>query len=93
MRLYLIGVLALSMLTLSGCGDSTTSGASRVHQGTSDAGENIRMEQGRAYIIQKGDKIEKISQNPELKIEANLKTGKSIVTLISGTASIVRGTN
>jgi len=41
-------------------------------------------------IYKKGDEIEKISENPELKIDANLNSGKTTVTLINGEAAIIK---
>ena len=53
-------------------------------------GQNIRMEKGVPYEVNKGDQIEKISDNPNLKIESNLETGKTVVMLISGEAAIIK---
>ena len=72
---------------LSGCGDDSKSAV--VVDG-SEVSKNIRMERGKAYQIQKGDQIEKISENPELKIDSNLTSGKSTVTLLKGEAAIIR---
>ena len=72
---------------LSGCGDDSKRAVA------TDGGKvskNIRMELGKAYQIQKGDQIEKISENPELKIDSNLTSGKSTVTLLKGEAAIIR---
>lgn len=80
---------ALLALSLSGCG--TSSDNSTVSADSSDVGSNIRMERNVPYVAQKGDEIEKISENPKLKIDSNLATGKSVITLISGSAAIIRG--
>ena len=47
------------------------------------------MEINTPYIVQKGDEIEKLSDNTELKIDSNLVSGKSVVTLLRGSASII----
>ena len=73
---------------LSGCGDDSKSAV--VVDG-SEVSKNIRMERGKAYRIQKGDRIEKISENPELKVDSDLDKGESTVTLLSGEAAIIRG--
>ena len=81
-------ITAVSIFTLAGCGGG--SNFSPVSEGSDSAGHNIRMEKNVAYDIQKGDEIEKISENPELKVDANLSSGKTTVTLISGEAAIIK---
>ena len=81
-------ITAAALLVLSGCGDD-----SNVVVDRGDVAKNIRMEQGKAYRIQKGDQIEKISKNPQLKIDSNLTSGESSITLISGEAAIIRIVN
>ncbi len=83
-KLYIVTVIVLA---LAGCEDNSSSVV--VNRG--DFNKNIRMEQGKAYKIQKGDQIEKISENPQIKIDSNLTSGESSVTLLSGEASIIRG--
>ncbi len=80
---------ALLALSFSGCGGSST--GSNISNSASDLGNNIRMERNKPYTVEKGDQIEKISDNPKLKIDSNLTSGKSIVTLLSGSAAIIRG--
>lgn len=80
-------IITVIVLALAGCEDDSSSVA--VNRG--DLNKNIRMEQGKAYKVQKGDQIEKISENPQIKIDSNLTSGESIVTLLSGEASIIRG--
>ena len=80
-------IITVIVLALAGCGDDSSSAAVN----RDDLNKNIRMEQGKAYKVQKGDQIEKISKNPQIKIDSNLTSGESIVTLLSGEASIIRG--
>ena len=82
-------ISALVALSLSGCGGSSDN--STVSADNSNVGSNIRMERNVQYVVKKGDEIEKISENPKLKINSNLLTGKSVVTLLSGSAAIIRG--
>jgi len=83
-RFYLIAAI---LLMLAGCSDDSKR-AVAVDGGKMS--KNIRMERGKTYQIQKGDQIEKISENPELKIDSNLTSGKSMVTLLKGEAAIIR---
>lgn len=82
-KLYLI---VIAFIVLIGCENDA-----RFMHDRDKIGKNIRMEQGKVYKIQKGDQIEKISENPQLKIDSNLTSGESSVTLLSGEASIIRG--
>ena len=77
----------LAVITFSGCGGSTNSSTTATNN--SDVGKNTRMEINTPYIVQKGDEIEKLSDNTELKIDSNLVSGKSVVTLLRGSASII----
>ena len=81
-KLYIISV---TLLALAGCEDVA------IDRG--DVSKNIKMEQGKVYQIQKGDQIEKISEGTQLKIDSNLTSGESSVTLLSGAAAIMRGVN
>jgi len=76
-------IVALSLAFVGCQSDSTVSDKN-------DYGTNIRMAKGVTYKIEKGDEIEKISDNPEIKIESNLDTGETNATLLSGEASIIR---
>jgi len=78
---------ALLAIGFSGCGSTSTD----MNNNVSDVDNNIRMERNKSYDIEKGDKIEKISENPKIKIDSNLDTGKSSVTLLSGSAVIIKG--
>ena len=82
-------ISALLAVSFSGCGGSSTD--TNIRDTASNLGSNIRMERNKPYSIEKGDQIEKISENPKLKIDSNLDTGKSTVTLLSGSAAIIRG--
>jgi hypothetical protein len=51
---------------------------------------NVRMQRDIPYTINKGDEIEKLSANPKIKLESDLNSGKTIVTLLSGEAAIIK---
>ena len=78
-------VSLISIFTFTGCGDNKSP-----FDYSSNLGRNIRMEKNKPYEVKKGDQIEKISENPELRIEANLTSGMTTVTLINGEASIIK---
>ncbi len=80
---------ALLALSFSGCQGVSTD--TNIDSSASNLGSNIRMERNKPYSIEKGDQIEKISENPKLKIDSDLVTGKTTVTLISGSAAIIKG--
>ena len=82
-------ITALLAVGFSGCGSTSTD--ANMLDSTSNLGSNIRMERNKPYVVEKGDQIEKISENPKLKIDSNLDTGKSTITLLSGSAAIIRG--
>lgn len=82
-------ISALLAVSFSGCGSSSTD--ANIRDTASNLGSNIRMERNKPYSVEKGDQIEKISENPKLKIDSNLDTGKSTITLLSGSAAIIRG--
>jgi len=86
-----INLLIATLLAIgfSGCGSTSTD--ANIRNNSSDLGSNTRMERDKPYTVEKGDQIEKISENPKLKIESNLDNGKSTVTLLSGSAAIIRG--
>ena len=84
MKLLKFLTAVYTLLLLSGCGGSSSTKLK------SDLGSNIRMAKGVPYEVNKGDQIEKISDNPNLKIESNLDSGKTVVTLISGEAAIIK---
>ncbi len=79
-------IITLIMLAFSGCnGGADSSAASSASKSASEF-----MQKNKIYEVKRGDKIVKISQNPQLKIYSNLDTGKTEVELISGEAEIVR---
>lgn len=87
MKILIKIVTVLSAIfALSGCNNSSTKTAVV----SENLGKNISMVTNKAYVIKKGDVIEKISSNPELKMSSNLATGETTVTLLSGDASIIR---
>ncbi len=51
---------------------------------------NIRMSLHREYIVQKGDEIEKLSDDAELKIVSDFDTNTTKVRLLSGEAAIIK---
>ncbi len=80
-------VTSIASLYLTGCGgDNSTTQYTAKENGT-----NTRMQRDLPYEVNKGDQIEKISQNPELKIESNLQSGKTTVTLLNGEAALIKG--
>ena len=81
--IYLLSLISVFMI--NGCG-----GSNSPFDSSSNVGHNIRMEKNRAYDVQQGDSVEKISENPELQVDANLSSGKTTVTLISGEAAIIK---
>lgn len=79
-------VTCIASLYITGCGgDSSTT-----QNTTKESSTNTRMQRDLPYEVNKGDQIEKISQNPELKIESNLQSGKTTVTLINGEAALIK---
>ena len=86
-KIYLGAAIVLALL--SGCDSTPTSSEKTLS--SNNYGTNTRMEIGKVYTLQKGDRIEKISDEPELKIDANLSSGKSQVVLLGGAAAIIRG--
>ena len=56
--------------------------------GSNDTSTKNMMELGHYYTIHKGDTIVRESDNAQLSMETNLKTGKTIVALLSGSAII-----
>ena len=77
-------VLISMFLNACGGGGGSTSG-NNDNQGT-----NERMERGKVYKINKGDEIEKLSDDPKIEVTSNLKTGETEVKLISGEAALIR---
>ncbi len=89
MKILIKIVTVLSAIfALSGCNsdNKTTASVSL----SKNFEKNISMVTNKAYVIKKGDIIEKVSNNPEFKMSSNLATGETIVTLLSGEASIIR---
>ena len=76
-----------SLLALVGC-DSSTDDTNAVSN--KELPTNIRMDRNKPYTVEKGDEIEKLPSNPNLKIESDLNSGKTIVTLLSGEAAIIK---
>jgi len=75
-------------IVFSACGGSDSTSVSIVNNST--YGTNERMILNKSYTIDKGDEIEKLSDNTKLELSSNLETGKTEVKLISGEASIIR---
>ena len=86
-----INIIITALLAVGFSGCVSTSTDANMLDSTSNLGSNIRMERNKPYVVEKGDQIEKISENPKLKIDSNLDTGKSTITLLSGSAAIIRG--
>jgi len=84
----IIKVTALAILALffTACGGSTES----TNIDKTNYGTNERMVPNEEYIVNSGDKIEKLSENPVIETTSDLSTGKTIAKLISGEASIIR---
>ncbi len=87
-KLNLVMVILVTII-FTGCGGTSTN--SEISNTSNNLGTNIRMERDKQYTIEKGDQIEKLSENPKLKIDSNLDTGVTTVTLLSGSAAIIRG--
>ncbi|HGZ70186.1 MAG TPA: hypothetical protein ENK74_02210 [Nitratifractor sp.] len=89
MNKNILVVITLSTLFfLNGCGGD--SGSSKSKQSTADIPSNIPMEMNRAYTIQKGDEIEKLSEGTEVQVVSDLNSSKTTATLLSGKAAILR---
>ena len=88
---YLISILAIFIFSGCGGGDSVSSNASNeTPNNIKQKIETINMQKNRAYIVKKGDKIEKVSSNPVIKMQSELGSDKTVVTLISGEAKIIK---
>jgi ABC-type phosphate/phosphonate transport system substrate-binding protein len=86
-KLLLCAVVFISIF--SGCGGGGESSNKKSSANVNQIQNGIKMEQNRVYFIEKGDEIKKISSNPVIKIEAELGSNKTKVTLISGEALII----
>jgi uncharacterized protein YcfL len=87
---YLIVVISL---IFSGCGGSSSDKIASIKNQNNSIKPTLKtidMKKDRAYIIKKGDKIEKISSNPVIKMQSELGSDKTTVTLISGKAKIIK---
>ena len=84
-KIVLILSSTLSLFLFTACGSSTP----EQYTNQENLGTNIRMQRGVPYEVKKGDEIEKLSSNPKLKIDTNLSSGKTTVTLIDGEAAII----
>ncbi len=94
---YIIALLIVAIF--SGCGGSDSSSAIK-KDSSNEAFEDksikkeepniIVMQKNRAYFIEKGDKIVKVSSSPIIKIQAELGNKKTAVTLVSGEAKIIK---
>jgi len=84
-KIIILNIAFVSSLLFTGCGGGSSPLSSR-----QDLGINTRMEKNKAYEVNEGDKVEKISDNPEIKVDSDLDSGKTTVTLISGEAAIIK---
>jgi len=85
MKKYLF--LSIVAVIFSACGGSVDN---NIKDSASNLGTNERMLTGVTYKINSGDEIEKLSKNPQIEINSNLKTGETTAKLISGEAAIIR---
>jgi hypothetical protein len=82
-----ISAIAIISMFLNACGGG---GSNNNNIDKSNYGTNERMVKDKVYTVNKGDEIEKLSDNPQLEIKSDLKTGKTEVKLLSGEASLIR---
>lgn len=84
------GLLILfTLLSLNGCGGGSSSGSGG--GGTPPSGPSeVDMQQNRQYTVYPGDKIIKTSDNAEVTISHKDGQQRSTVTLIAGSAQIIR---
>ena len=80
--------LLIAML-FTACGGSNSTPSSAADS-SDQYGTNERMLIGKTYTINNNDEIEKISDNPQIEIVNDLKSGITTAKLISGEASIIR---
>jgi len=80
-RKLIVSAILTAVLQFSGCDSSDSA---------SVYGTNERMVTNVPYVVNSGDEIENISVNPEIKMESDLTSNKTTITLISGEASIIR---
>ena len=86
-RVKLLSTTALSILLLAGCGE----GSNKSVFGT-DAGDAIiNMYQGETTQIQKGDKLVPDNANTRVKVEHILDDDTKYVTILEGSATLLRG--
>lgn len=85
----LTAITLSALFFLNGCGDDSISSKS-TQQSIAETPSNIPMEMNRAYNIQKGDEIEKLSEGTEIQIVSDLNSSKTTATLLSGKAAILR---
>ena len=85
-KLIKIATLVVVSVFFTACGSSSTTTAA--NQG--DYGTNERMITNKAYKINSGDEIEKISDNPTIEVVTDLETGITTAKLISGEAAIIK---
>ena len=76
-------ILLTTGILLVGCGNSSSSS-------TSTPSRNINMELAKPYTLFEGDKIIRDSEDSQLQIEHKDYTKQSTVTLLAGSATIIR---
>jgi len=87
---YGLFILA-TLLSLTGCGGGSSSGNGGNTPGTPPSGPaEIDMQQNRHYTVYHGDKIIKTSDDAEVTIVHKDGQQQSTVTLIAGSAQIIR---
>ena len=77
--------ITLVLLTLQGCGGSSDNS---IPQETATV--SIAMELNKSYTVYTGDKLSKTSENTQVSIVKNTQDETSTLTLLKGSANILR---
>ena len=79
-KIFLIMTISLSLFLFSGCTEN--------HNG--EVIESISMSTGVEYTVNSGDKLISTSEETQITVLHTLSDGTKTVTLISGTATLIR---